>query len=156
MISKSFVFAKLENLIEEYVEVHHQARAALYILPALENYYEFTRFMNALLSLLKRADIAPLYSWIYDSTRGCYKMVLLVKGSNRNDMTDITNAIVRIWKLYSPYSVQFISDIPINYNSIIQNVTQMEDIMNQIDFIPSIPQKLLPSHQRAFAISQHI
>ena len=81
-------------------------------------------------------------------------MILIVQGYFRNDMNDVTDAAQRIWKLYSPFPVQFIAEMPVTDTSIAQDKNRLWDIMNGMQFTSSGPQKLLPPHQRAFACSK--
>ena len=81
-------------------------------------------------------------------------MILIVQGYFRNDMNDVTDAAQRIWKLYSPFPVQFIAEMPITDASIAQDKTRLWEIMSGMQFTSSGPQPLLPSHQRAFACSR--
>ena len=154
MTTENNQLERIENLLEKYLISFGQARVAFYIFPALENYYEFTRYMNSFTSALKRFNCRPVYSWSYDSARGCYNMILIVQGYFRNDMNDVTDAAQRIWKLYSPFPVQFIAEMPITDASIAQDKTRLWEIMSGMQFTSSGPQRLLPPHQRAFACSR--
>ena len=145
---------RIGNLLEKYLISFGQARAAFYVFPSLENYYDFTRYLNSFTSALKRANCRPVYSWSYDSVRGCYNMILLVNGYFRNDMNDVTDAAQRIWKLYSPFPIQFVAEMPVDYASIEQDKIRLWEIMTVMQFSSSGPQKVLPPHQRAFACSR--
>jgi len=154
MTNETMQLERIGNLLEKYLISFGQARAAFYIFPALENYYDFTRYMNSLTSALKRANCRPVYSWSYDSVRGCYNMLMIVNGYFRNDMNDVTDAAQRIWKLYSPFPIQYIADMPVNFATIEQDKKTLFEIMNGMQFTSSGPQRLLPPHQRAFACSK--
>jgi len=145
---------RINTLLEKYLISFGQARIALYVFPYLENHNDFTRFLNAFSSALRRANCRPVYSWSYDSIRGCYNMMLIVSGYFRSDMTDITDAAQRIWKLYSPFPVQFVADLPVDYATIEEDKTALRGIMNGMQFTSSGPQRLLPPHQRSFACSK--
>ena len=154
MTNENNQLERIGNLLEKYLISFGQARVAFYVFPALENYYEFTRYMNSFTSALKRFNCRPVYSWSYDSARGCYNMILIVQGYFRNDMNDVTEAAQRIWKLYSPFPIQFIADLPMNYATIDQDKMRVFDAIHRIGFLPSSPQRLLPPHTRTFAISK--
>lgn len=145
---------RIGELIEKFIVSYGKARIAFYIFPALENYYDFTKYMRALTAALRRANCVPAYSWTYDAFRGCYNMILIVQGYFRNDMNDVTDAAQRIWKLYSPFPVQFIAEMPVTDASIAQDKMRLWEIMNGMQFTSSGPQRLLPPHQRAFACSK--
>jgi hypothetical protein len=154
MTNESIQLERIGNLLDKYLVSFGQARVAFYIFPSLENYYDFTRYLNSFTSALKRANCRPVYSWSYDSIRGCYNMILLVNGYFRNDMNDVTDAAQRIWKLYSPFPIQFVAEMPIDNASIDQGKLKLFEIMNGMHFSSSGPQRVLPPHQRAFACSK--
>jgi hypothetical protein len=154
MTSETVQIERISTLLEKYLISFGQARVALYAFPPLENHYEFTRYLYSFSAALKRANCRPAYSWSYDSVRGCYNMILLVNGYFRNDMNDVTDAAQRIWKLYSPFPVKFIAEIPVNHATIDQDKTRLWEIMNGMQFTSSMPQRLLPPHQRSFACSK--
>ena len=81
-------------------------------------------------------------------------MILIVQGYFRNDVNDVTDAAQRIWKLYSPFPVQFIAEMPVTDASITQDKMRLWEIMNGMQFTSSGPQRLLPPHQRTFACSK--
>ena len=145
---------RIGDLLEKYLISFGQARVAFYILPALENYYVFTKYMNSLISALKRANCRPVYSWTYDACRGCYNMIFIVQGYFRNDMNDVTDAAQRIWKNYSPFPIQFIAEMPVAESTIAMDKMKIWEIMNRMHFTSSEPQRLLPPHQRSFACSR--
>ena len=145
---------KISNLIESYLNSFGLARIGLYVFPCLENHYNFTRYLNAFMSALKRANSRPAYSWSFDSTRGCYNLIVIVSGYFRNDMNDVTERAQRIWNLYSPFPIQFIAEMPLCLETLVSDKLNLFDTMNRMPFVPSIQQRLLPSHQRAFACSK--
>ena len=154
MTNETVQLERIGNLLEKYLICFGKARAAFYVLPALENYYVFTRYMNAVTMALKRANFRPVYSWSYDGSRGCYNLIMIVQGYFRNDMNDVTDAIQRIWKLYSPFPVQFVAETPISQESLAQDKMRLWEIMNGMQFTSALSQRVLPLHQRAFACSR--
>jgi len=145
---------RINSLIDKYLTCFGQARIAFYAFPCLEDHRGFTRFLNAFTLALKRANTRPVYSWSYDSCRGCYSMILIVSGYFRNSMDDVTEAAQRIWTLYSPFPIQFVAEMPINITTMDQDKTKILEIMNGMCFITSTPQRILPPHQRSFACSK--
>ena len=145
---------RISNLIEKYLTCFGQARIALYVFPCLENHYEFSRYLNAFTSALKRKNTRPVYSWSYDSCHGCYNLILIVSGYFRNDMNDVTDAAQRIWKLYSSFPIRFVADMPVCFASLDQDKQHLFAVMSEMNYASSNPQRLLPSHQRAFACSK--
>ena len=145
---------RIETLIEQYLNSFGQARIAMYVFSGLESHNDFTRFLNAFISILKRANCRPVYSWVYDSCRGHYNLLLIVNGYFRNDMKDVTDAAQRIWSLYSSIPPQFVVEMPISSVSLPQDKMRLMEIMNEIQFTSLMPQRILPPHQRAFACSR--
>ena len=154
MTNETEQLTRIGSLLENYLISFGKARVAFYVFPALENYYEFTRYMNAFTAALKRANCRPVYSWSYNSLRGCYNLIMIVQGYFRNDMNDVTDAAQRIWKLYSLFPIQFIAEMPVNDSTIVQDKMRVFEVMNNMEFTSSAPQRVLPSHQRAFACSK--
>ena len=145
---------RINTLIEKYVTCFGQARIAFYSFPCIEDHREFTRYLNAFTAALKRANCRPAYSWSFDSCRGCYNLILIVSGYFREDMNDVTDAAQRIWKLYSPLPIQFVSEMPVRLESLPQDKMNLFGVMNGMPFVSTIPQRLLPPHQRSFACSK--
>ena len=154
MTKETTQLEKIGDLLDKFLFSYGKARVAFYIFPALENYYDFSKYLRSLTIALRRANCAPAHFWSYDGFRGCYNMILIVQGYFRNDMNDVTDAAQRIWKLYSPFSIQFITEMPVTDASIAQDKMRLWEIMNAMQFTSSGPQRLLPSHQRAFACSR--
>lgn len=154
MTNEMYQIERTGNLIDQYVLSFGKARIAFYIFPALEKHKDFTRFLNSFSAALKRANCRPGNSWTYDSNRGCYNLILIVNGYFRNDMNDVTDVAQRIWKLYSPYPLQFITEMPVTDSSLCYDKTRIIDILNRMEFTSSNPQRLLPSHQRTFSCSR--
>ena len=154
MTNENAQLERIRSLIEKYLTCFGQARVALYAFPCLEDHREFTRYLNAFMSSLKRANTRPVYSWSYDSCRGCYNMILIVSGYFRNDMNDVTERAQRIWSLYSPSPIQFIAEMPVDNTTMDQDKTRLLETMSGMRFPSSMPQRLLPPHQRSFACSK--
>ncbi len=154
MIDETIQLERIGALIEKYLASFGEARIALYVFPCLEDHYDFTKFLNSFSSALKRANTRPVYSWSYDSSRGCYNLILIISGYFRHDMIDVTDAAQRLWKLHSPFPIQFVAEMPVNNTTMYQNKTRLLGIMNEMRFTSSTPQKLLPPHHRSFACSK--
>lgn len=69
-------------------------------------------------------------------------------------MNDVTERAQRIWTLYSPFPIQFIAEMPLCMETLANDKLNLFDTMNRMPFVPSTQQRLLPSHQRAFACSK--
>ena len=145
---------RISNLIEKYLTCFGQARIALYVFPCLENHYEFSRYLNAFTSALKRKNTRPVYSWSYDSCHGCYNLILIVLDYFRNNMNDITDAARRIWTLYSPYTVQFIAEMTARLDTKDSDKQIILNALNENHFVSMTPKLILQPHQHAFACSR--
>ena len=154
MTNENEQLEQIGNLLEKYLISFGQARAAFYVFPSLENYYGFPRYLNSFISALKRANCRPVYSWSYDAARECYNMILIVQGYFRNDMDDVTDAAQRIWRHYSPFPIQFVAEMPVDYSTIEQDKMRLLEIMNRMQFTASGTQRVLPFYQHNFACSK--
>ena len=144
---------KISNLLERYLAKWGKAMIGLYSFPSPENYSDFTRFLTTFIYALKRAGCDPEYAWSYDSCRGCFNMILIVSACFRNDMNDITDSAQRLWTPYSPFAIQFVTQILIEYRTIDIKKQELMNAMNEMHFPSSEPQRMLRPHQRAFACS---
>ena len=154
MTNETMQLERIGNLLEKYLISFGQARAAFYVFPSLENHNDFPKYLNSFTSALKRANCRPVYSWSYDAARGCYNMILIVQGYFRNNMDDVTDAAQRIWRYYSPFPIQFVAEMPVDYATLEQDKMRLWEIMNGMQFVSSGAQRVLPFHQRAFSCSR--
>ena len=145
---------RISILIDSYLESFERARIALYSFPALEGHCSFKQYLNSFTTALKRANCRPVYAWSYDSGRGCYNLVLIVLDYFRNNMNDITDAARRIWTLYSPYPVQFITEMTARLGTKELDKQMIINVLNNNNFTSMTPKLLLQPHQRAFACSK--
>lgn len=154
MINEVEQIEKVSTMIDAFSTSFGSARAAIYSFPKLQEHTQFTRFLNSFLTLLRRANCRPVYSWNYDSNRERYNFILIVNGYFRNDVQDITDAAQRIWSNYSPEQISFIADIPVKLDTLTSDKQHVLDALYQSSFFPNEPQRILNLHQRAFACSR--
>ncbi len=154
MIDETVIMERTGTLFENYLTSFGKAWVAFYCFPCLEDPNRFPRYLNALTTALKRANCRPVYSWSYDVYRGCFNLILIVSGYFRDDMNDVTDAVQRLWKLYSPFPIQFVAEMPVNYESKDQDKIRILDVMNRMQFACSPPQRVLAPYQRSFACSK--
>ena len=145
---------RISILIDNYLESFERARIALYSFPSLEAHCTFKQYLNSFTSALKRANCRPVYAWSYDSGRGRYNLILIVLDYFRNNMNDITDAARRIWTLYSPYPVQFITEMTARLGTKELDKQMIINVLNNNNFTSMTPKLLLQPHQRAFACSK--
>ena len=154
MTAENTQLERINDLIDKYLTSFGRARVAFYVFPCPERHSDFRKFLNTFISALNRAICRPVYSWTYDSSRGRYNMILIVSGYFRYDMNDITEAARRIWGTYSPFPIDFVAEMPMCSDSMPQDKTTIQKIMNEMQFTSSAPQRVLAPHQRAFACSK--
>lgn len=145
---------RISSMIDAFAIAFGSARAAIYCFPNVHDHSAFVRYLGSFLSLLRRADLRPVYSWSFDSNRDCYNFILVVNGYFRNDVRDITEAAQRIWRLYSTDPIELIADIPIKADTLQNDKERIFNTLFSSSFFPKHPQKILPSHQRAFSCSR--
>lgn len=153
MTNETTQLERISSMIDTFSTAFGSARVAIYCFPKLQDHSLFTRYLNSFLSLLRRADCRPVYSWSFDSNRSCYNLILVVNGYFRNDVQDITEAAQRIWTSYSHEPIQFITDIPVKAESLIYDKQIIFNTLISNSFFPKSPQRILNPHQRAFACS---
>ena len=154
MIDEAAKQERIEELVEQYVTSFGMARVGLFFLSGLKNHSDFSSFLNAFLSALRRANCRPAYSWSYDSCRDKYSLLLIVSGYFRKDMQDIYDAAIRIWSFYSICSAELVAEIPVDIESLNKDIVTIRETMNAVQFSPATSQRILPCHQRTFACSK--
>ena len=154
MIDEAAKQERIEQLVEQYVTSFGMARVGLFFLSGLKNHSDFSSFLNAFLSALRRVNCRPVYSWSYDSCRDRYSLLLIVSGYFRTNMQDIHDAAIRIWSFYSIGSVELVAEIPVDLESLAQDIMSVRETMTAIQFSPATSQRILPCHQRTFACSK--
>lgn len=154
MTNQTTQIERISSMIDTFSTAFGSARAAIYCYPKLQDHALFAKYLGSFLSLLRRADYRPVYSWSFDSNRDCYNFILVVNGYFRTNVQDITEAAQRIWQLYSTEPIQFIADLPITADTLQNDKQRIFDVLTSSSFFPKTPQKLLSSHQRAFSCSR--
>ena len=84
------------QLTEHYLNRFGKVMIGIYYLPPLDDNCKFGISINSLLVTLRRLDLMPEYSWFMDSSEGHY-LILFVSGYFRNDLSEITPVICRLW-----------------------------------------------------------
>ena len=154
MTNETTQLERISSMIDAFSTAFGSARVGIYRLPKIHDHTLFARYLNSFLSLLRRSDCRPVYSWSYDSNRDCYNLILVINGCFRNDMQDITDAAQRIWMTYSAEPMQFIADMPVKSNSLDYDKQKILDTLFSSSFFPTLPHRILNPHQRAFACSR--
>ena len=87
-------------MMDRYLERYGKALIGVYYLPPMTENWKFPVFMNSLLITLRRMDPMPGYTWFMDANEGHY-LILWLNGNFRNDLSDITPAVNRLWMIHS-------------------------------------------------------
>ena len=88
------------RMTDRYLERYGKALIGVYYLPQMAENWKFPVFMNSLLVTLRRMDLMPGYTWFMDTKEGHY-LILWLNGYFRNDLSDITPAVNRLWMIHS-------------------------------------------------------
>jgi len=143
--------SRISTQIDSYITSLGKARIAVYQFPALSERRDFSLFLNALMANLRRAELRPVYSWSYDEVSRAYTLILLVSGYWRKDMNDVTEAMNRLWKLYSPGYMKTLADMAVNIETLDQDKAALWNVLQQAAFSPMPGARVNPYHQRQFA-----
>ena len=94
-------------MTDRYLERYGKALIGVYYLPPMTENWKFPVFMNSLLVTLRRLDLMPGYIWFMDASEGHY-LILWLNGYFRNDLSDITPAVHRLWQIHSALPINII------------------------------------------------
>ena len=108
-----FMEQKIERIMQMtdgYLERFGRVLIGIYYLPSMAENWRFMRFINSLSITLRRLDLIPEYSWFMTADGGHY-LVLLLNGYFRNDLSEITPVINRLWQIQSINSLTAVNCI---------------------------------------------
>lgn len=100
-------------ITDRYLERFGKALIGIYYLPPLAENWKFTVFINSLLITLRRLDLMPVYTWFMDANSGHY-LILWLNGYFRNDLSDVTPTIDRLWQIRSKFPLTVVDSIPLS------------------------------------------
>ena len=92
---------KIERIMQMtnvYLERFGRVLIGIYYLPPMYENWRFMRFINSLSITLRKLDLMPEYYWFMTANGGHY-LVLLLNGYFRNDLSEITPVINRLWQI---------------------------------------------------------
>ena len=154
MTNETTQVERISSMIDAFAIAFGSARVAIYCFPNVHDHTIFARFINSFMSLLRRADLRPVYSWSFDSNRDCYNLILVVNGYFRNDVRDITETAQRIWQSLSIETIELIADMPVTTDTLQSDRERVLNTLFSSSFFPKQPQRLNRFHQRAFSCSR--
>ena len=94
-----FMKQKIERIMQMtdgYLERFGKVLIVIYYLPPMTENWRFMRFINSLSITLRRLNLMPEYSWFMTADGGHY--LVLLNGYFRNDLSEITPVINRLWQ----------------------------------------------------------
>ena len=104
---------RIMQMTDDYLERFGKVLIGIYYLPSMDENWRFMRFINSLSITLRRLDLMPEYSWFMTADGGHY-LVLLLNGYFRNNLSEITPVINRLWQNQSINSLTTVKCIPIS------------------------------------------
>ena len=144
---------KIDRVMEStdrYLERYGRSLIGIYYLPPMTEYWTFPMFMNSLLITLRRQDLLPQYFWYLDVHNGRY-LVLWMNGYFRNDVSEITSVIARLWQLHKSTPVTEVGYILLT----VENVECGKARLRQLLYSPGFTHQVTANyHQRTFGSSR--
>ena len=137
-------------MTDRYLERYGKASIGVYYLPPMMENWKFPVFMNSLLITLRRMDLMPGYTWFMDANEGHY-LILWLNGYFRNDLSDVTPVIYRLWQIHSQQPLTVVDSILLAA----ENSEYGKIRLKQILYSPGLNQTVTANwHQRTFGMSR--
>lgn len=141
---------RIMEITDRYLERFGKVLIGIYYLPPLAENGMFPVFINSLLVTLRRLDLMPYYSWNIDANGGHY-LILWLNGYFRNDLSDVTPTINRLWQIHSQQPLSVIDSILLN----VENPEYGKNRLMQFIYSHRLNQSItLNWHQRTFGMSR--
>ena len=138
------------EITNRYLERFGRALIGIYYLPPLAENWKFTVFINSLLVTLRRMDLMPGYCWFVDANEGHY-LILWLNGYFRNDLSDVTPTVCRLWQIQSSLPLTVIDSIPLSAD----NPEYGKNQLRQFLYSPGLNQTVIAiKHQHTFGMSR--
>ena len=119
-------------------------------LPPLAENWKFTVFINFLQVTLRRMDLMPGYCWFVDANEGHY-LILWLNGYFRNDLSDVTPTVCRLWQIQSSLPLTIIDSILLSTD----NQEYGKSRLRQFLCSPGLNRTVTANwHQRTFGMSR--
>ena len=136
-------------MTDRYLERYGKALTGIYYVPPLAEIWKFPVFMNSLLVTLRRMDLMPGYTWFMDANEGHY-LILWLNGYFRNDLSDVTPVVFRLWQLQSLLLLTIVDCISLAA----ENSEYGKIRLSQFLHSPGLSQPVAKWHQRTFGMSR--
>ena len=141
---------RIMQMTDDYLERFGKVLIGIYYLPPMDENWRFMRFINSLSITLRRLDLMPEYSWFMTADSGHY-LVLLLNGYFRNDLSEITPVINRLWQNQSINSLTAINCIQISTENQNYEKFRLQQFLYSYGLNQTLPQNY---HQRTFGSSR--
>ena len=143
---------KIDRIMEitnRYLERFGKALIGIYYLPPLAKNWKFTVFINSLQVTLCRMDLMPGYCWFVAANEGHY-LILWLNGYFRNDLSDVTPVVFRLWQLQSLLPLTIVDCISLVAENSEYGKIRLSQFLNS----PGLSQPVANWHQRTFGMSR--
>ena len=137
-------------MTDRYLERYGKALIGIYCLPPMTENWKFPVFMNSLLITLHRMDLMPGYTWFMDANEGHY-LILWLNGYFRNDLSDVTPTVCKLWQIQSSLPLTAIDSILLSTD----NQEYGKNQLRQFLYSPGLNQTITANwYQRTFGMSR--
>jgi len=140
----------VECMTDRYLERYGRALIGIYYLPPMTGNWKFSVFINSLLITLRRQDLLPQYFWYLDVHNGRY-LVLWMNGYFRNDVSEITSVIARLWQLHKSTPVTEVGYILLTAENAEYGKARLRQLLYSSGFTHQVTANY---HQRTFGSSR--
>ena len=141
---------RIMQMTDNYLERYGKALIGIYYLPPITENWRFMVFINSLSITLRRMDLMPEYSWFMTADGGHY-LVLLLNGYFRNDLSEITSVLNRLWQNQNTNSLTAVNCIPISTENQNYEKFRLQQFLYSCGLNQTLPQNY---HQRTFGMSR--
>ena len=141
---------RIMQMTDNYLERYGKVLIGIYYLPPITENWRFMVFINSLSITLRRMDLMPEYSW-FMTTDGGHYLVLLLNGYFRNDLSEITPVINRLWHNQSINSLTTVNCIFLTTENQNYEKFRLQQFLYSCGLNQLIPQNY---HQRTFGTSR--
>ena len=140
---------RIMQMTDGYHERFGKVLIGIYYLPPMDENWRFMRFINSLSITLRRLDLMPEYSWFMTANGGHY-LVLLLNGYFRNDLSEITPVIDRLWQIHNTNSLTAVNCILLTTENHNYEKFRLQQFLYSCGLNQTLPQNY---HQRTFGSS---
>ena len=140
---------RVMEITDRYLERFGKVLIGIYYLPPLAENWKFAVFINSWLVTLRRMDLMPCYTWFMD-TNGGHFLILWLNGYFRNDLSDVTPVVFRLWQIQNILPLTIVDCISL----VAENSEYGKIRLSQFLHFPGLSQPVANWHQRTFGMSR--